>query len=359
MSRRVSQVACSVFLLFLLSSGDLFSQILKDPENEYLRIRDLAFKGEYKAAAEDARKLINSFPQYCDARILLGRILAWQKDYKQALAVIDTVLMREPGNADAISARKDILLWSKGSSPVLTDVRAGYSFDQFSEPYHRFWQVFKAGAGHRFKPGPASGYINIGNLKAGDTLGINKTEVQLEVEAWPTLSGKNYAYLAYAYSPGIYFPRHRAAVEFWQILPAGFALSAGLNYYYFNRNIFIASLSLEKYAGNYWFSAKGYAYFKDRGPTGSVNLTARKYFNDTDYFQIGAGAGTAPDEPFDVQTDLMRLSAYSLRAGLNVSLSARLSVRAGAGYSIEEYADKAWRNRFEGNLIFIYALKMK
>ena len=62
-----------------------------------------------------------------------------------------------------------------------------------------------------------------------------------------------------------YFPTHRAAVELWQILPAGWAVSGGLNYYYFDRNIFIALASVEKYLGKYWFSGKCYVYFKDGG----------------------------------------------------------------------------------------------
>jgi hypothetical protein len=34
-------------------------------------------------------------------------------------------------------------------------------------------------------------------------------------------------------------------------------------------------------------------------------------------------------------------------------------MRIGTGYSYEEYAENTWRNRFEGNLNFIYAIKMK
>ena len=335
------------------------SQQIRNPEAEYVRIRSMAFDGDYSGAAVAARKLVNAYPAYGDARILLGRILAWQKDFKQAAAVIDTLLITEPDNADALSARRDISLWSKDASPVATDIRAGYSFDTFSEPFSRFWQVFKAGAGHRFNWGPASAGLNIGNINIGEPVPADATEVQFEAEAWPTLSEKNYAYLAYAFSPGDYFPRHRAAVEVWQVLQKGWAVSAGLNYYYFDRNIFIAGLSVEKYISKYWFSVKGYVYFKDDGPTSSFYLNGRRYFNNTDYFQLTLGTGTAPDEPFDVQTDVMRLSANSLRLIYNVSAGGKLTIRIGAGYSREEYSEALLRNRFEGNINFIYAIKMK
>jgi YaiO family outer membrane protein len=348
-----------IFISGILSAQQVFSQNNIDPETEYLRIRTIAFDGDYTSAASAARKLVNAFPSYGDARILLGRILGWQKDYTTAAAVIDTLLLKEPNNEDALAARRDISLWSNENSPVSTDIRAGYFFDTFSEPYSRFWQVFEAGAGHRFKWGPASAGINAGNIIIGEPSSKTATELQFEIEAYPHLSRKNYAYLSYAYSPGSYFPKHRAALELWQVLPSAWALSAGLNYYYFDRNIYIALASVEKYLGKYWISVKGLVYFKDAGPTTSFYINARRYFNDKDYFQITIGTGTAPDEPFDIQTNLTRLSANSIRLAWNVSVTRKLVMRLNAGYSREEYAEALRRNRFEGGVNFIYAIKMK
>ena len=151
----------------------------------------------------------------------------------------------------------------------------------------------------------------------------------------------------------------RVAAEIWQILPAGWAVSAGLNYYYFDRSAFIALSSVEKYIGKYWMSLKGFIYFKDDGPTASVYLNARRYFNDNDYLQVTLGTGTAPDEPFNIQTDLMRLSANSIRLAYNVRLIPKLTMKIGAGYSREEYEENIRRDRFEGYINLIYALKMK
>ena len=128
---------------------------------------------------------------------------------------------------------------------------------------------------------------------------------------------------------------------------------------YFDRNIFIALASVEKYLGKYWLSLKGYLYFKDDGLTTSGYFNIRRYFNDINYLQLTLGAGTAPDEPFDIKTDLMRYSAYSIRIAYNVSLAPKLVMRIGTGYSYEEYEENIWRNRFEGNINFIYAIKMK
>ena len=343
----------------LVNTMLVFSQDAISPESEYNRIKTIAFDGDYVTAATAARKLVNMYPSYGDARILLGRILAWQKEYIIAGAVIDTLLLKEPGNKDALSARSDIVLWSRENTPVSTDLRAGYSFDSFSDPYSRFWQVFNAGAGHRFKWGPAYAGLNIGNIRIGEPSPSKASELQIEAEAWPRITSKNYADLAYAYSPGTYFPKHRAAAEVWQVLPAGWAISAGLNYYYFDRSAFIALASVEKYVGKYWLSVKGFVYFKDIGPRASITLNARRYFNDKDYLQITLGTGAAPDEPFDIQTNLMRLYANTVRLAYNLSVTHKLVMRIGAGYSREEYIESIRRNRFEGNVNLIYAIKMK
>jgi hypothetical protein len=60
----------------LLNTIQVRSQNTTDPESEYLRIRAVAFNGDYSSAAAAARKLVKVFPAYGDARILLGRILA-------------------------------------------------------------------------------------------------------------------------------------------------------------------------------------------------------------------------------------------------------------------------------------------
>lgn len=359
MGKPVIILLVGFFINSLFTNGLLFSQETPDPEAEFQRIRSIAFEGDYATAAADARKLVNAYPDYGDARILLGRILAWQKDYKQAAAVIDTLLQTEPQNEDALAARKDISLWSKENTPVATDLRAGYYFDYFEEPYNRFWQVFKLGAGHRFTWGPAAASVNLGNINAGGISPYTATEVQFEAEAYPTLGSKNYAFLNYAFSPGIYFPKHRAAIELWQVLPAGWAVSGGLNYYHFNRDIFIGLVSVEKYLSKFWISGKVFVYFKDNGPTTSFYLNVRRYFNDINYLQLTLGTGTAPDEPFDIQSNIMRLSANSVRIAYYGRVTKRLFIRIGTGYSKEEYEESIRRDRFEGNLNFIYAIKMK
>ncbi|MFO7576008.1 MAG: YaiO family outer membrane beta-barrel protein, partial [Bacteroidales bacterium] len=226
---------------------------------------------------------------------------------------------------------------------------AGYYFDTFREPYTRFWQVWKAGASHRTDFGKVMAFVNVGNIRSE---GTGETEFQLEAEAWPIISPSIYGWVNYAWSPGQYFPRHRASAELWHTPGGGWVASAGLNYYYFNRNIFITVVAAEKYLGSWWFNGRVYLYFKDSGITSSLFLNVRRYFNDTDYLQLTAGTGTAPDEPFDVIIDLERLSATTIKLIYNKEITDKTALRAGIGYSREEYFESLNRNRFEGTITF-------
>ena len=238
-------------------------------------------------------------------RILLGRILAWQKDYEQAAAVIDTLLKTEPDNADALSARRDISLWSKETQlSQLICALAIHSIISLNHT-HGSGRFLLSGQVTNSTGVPLSADVNIGNLITDAETNLEATEVQFEARGISRLSQKRI--MPTSIMPTVrdtYFPTHRAAVEIWQVLPAGFAVSAGLNYYYFDRNIFIALASVEKYLGKYWLSGKVYVYFKDDGPTTSFYLNVRSYFNDFNYLQLTLGTGTAPDEPFDIQSDI-------------------------------------------------------
>jgi YaiO family outer membrane protein len=396
----------------------LYPQKFTDPEAEYSRIRSLAYEGKLSEAESAVIALLDSLPAYGDAWILLARIYGWQQKYEPAIAILDSMILNESYNADALEARLDLAFWTgenryaieladlilasdSANSEILekknratealvaadtsgkivtqpedslvdiqpgmikpndlentrkTDLRAGYNFDTFNEPYGRFWQVFQAGASRLLSFGRIIAGINVGNLHTNADPAIKATEIQFEAEAYPKISQYDYAWLAYAYSPGKYFPAHRISAEYWHTFKFSWVASAGIHYYFFDRNIFIASLSGEKYYKSYWFSSKIYFYFKDIGVTTSLYLNARKYFNDVNYLQITAGFGTAPDEPFDIVTDLGRLSAKTVRLAYYTSLTNDLFLRAGLGYSREEYAESLQRNRFDGSINLIYIL---
>ena len=356
--------------------------ISEDPEAAYDSVRVLAFEGHLQEAETMARDLVREKPGYGDAVVLLARIIAWQERYQESLELLDSLLEEQPGHDDALKARETISGWLQSARqaddhhagiPALrqtgvdsmtvesadtsargVDIFLGYSFDVFNKPYSRFWQIFRTGVFYNTGAGPVLGTVNFGNLHAGTDPRTMETGIQLQGEFWPRISEKSYAWLAYAYSPFDYFPRHRASAEYWYSTGKGWVLSAGASYFYFDRNIVIPSFSVEKYISRYWFSAKTYLHLKDAGTSASLFLTARRYSNDTDYFQLGAGAGTAPDEPWDLAADLERQQAFSFKLAYNKKLSDNITLKLSAGYSREEYNNDLWRNRYETFVNLIY-----
>ena len=394
MNKAAYQLIMLALSVWIISAINLSGQNL-NPEEKFLRARELAFNGNFGAAGDSLVSLLDSFPDYGDAKVLLARVYAWQKKYNEAIAVIEAFLLVEPQNADALAARGDILRWMEGekreaeelaareeaarleaeelrvaeearvqaqkladslAAPARNEIIAGYYFDTFREPYDRFWQVWKGGATHLTSFGRVSGALNVGHLISSTG---NATNFQIETEAWPKFSASTYGWINYAWSPGEYFPRHRASAEIWHTIGTGWVASAGLNYYYFDRNIFIATISGEKYIGPWWIAGRVYFYFKDSGITNSLFLNIRRYFNDTDYLQFTAGTGTAPDEPFDIRIDLERLGATTFKLAYNRQVKHNLSVRAGIGYAREEYQESMHRNRIDGTVSLIYKLPQR
>ncbi|MCF8224196.1 MAG: YaiO family outer membrane beta-barrel protein [Bacteroidales bacterium] len=355
---RIIYLLVILFMPVLLPCS-LAQEGIADPEAAYDSIRTVAFQGQLEDAEAMARALVDEYPSYGDAIVLLSRIIAWQERYDEAIDILDSLLVVQPGHNDAIQARNTISEWLPDTISRDLDIYMGYSFDIFSQPYNRFWQIFRMGAAFETAPGPVLGTFNFGNLHAGTDPAIAETGIQLQAEFRPQITDNSYAWLAYSYSPFTYFPQHRASAEYWYGFNKGWVLSGGASYFYFDRNILIPALSLEKYLHRYWFSAKLHFHLKEAGTTSSLFLTARRYSNDTDYIQLKAGAGTAPDEPWDLAADLDRQEAYSFSLGMKKKLNDNFSVSCNAGYSREQYNNDLWRNRFETFISVIYSPVVK
>lgn len=374
-----------LFLSAIFASGTA-QTIITNPEKLYDSIRVIAFEGRYAEAELMARKLVNENREYGDAVVLLARIVAWQERYDEAIEILDSLILLQPKHEDALLARETISGWMDVADEAVNvadslliaeaemtgaseesdesasdekargvDIHMGYSFDTFDEPYQRYWQIFSIGALRKTARGPVMGTVNFGNLQADLPPGRQTTGMQLQAEYWPTIGKKGYAWFAWAYSPFRYFPQHRISAEYWHKLSKGWVVSAGASYYYFDQDIFIPTFSVEKYIGKYWFSGKTYIHLKDAGTTTSFYLTGRRYLNDFDYLQLSVGAGTAPDEPYDIAADLDRQSAVAVKIAMNKKISSRFAFKAGAGYSREEYLESMKRNRFEGFVTLIYS----
>ena len=365
--------------LFPLCAQDLVEE--SNPEQEFARMRELAGEGDYNAAKKIGYALLDENAEYFDAALYLARIHGWEQNFDSAYMVLDEVIAKSPELYEAYETCADLAYWENNMERLdscasraaaiepdtagvferykmalrqarpqskKTELFGFYSYDHFSLPYVRNWHMLTAGAEVPFKYGTLVPSLN-GGYQA--TAEAPATDLQINLDAYLTLGKKTYSLLGYGFSPNgevDYFPGHRAAAEVWQSLPLGFALSAGLRYFYWDQNFTFLTFSAEKYAGNYWFSFRNYLFFKDYGVSGSYYLSARRYFDTKyNYLTLTLGYGTAPDEPIDVVSDLERLNAVSGRIEFSKKITPAIRLLTMVGYAWEEYADQEYRNRID------------
>jgi len=365
--------------LFPLCAQDLVEE--SNPEQEFARMRELAGEGDYNAAKKIGYTLLDENAEYFDVALYLARIHGWEQRFDSAYMVLDEVIAKSPELYEAYETCADLAYWENNMDRLdscaslaaaiepdtagvferykmalrqarpqskKTELFGFYSYDHFSLPYVRNWHMLTAGAEVPFKYGTLVPSLN-GGYQA--TAEAPATDLQINLDAYLTLGKKTYSLLGYGFSPNgevDYFPGHRAAAEVWQSLPLGFALSAGLRYFYWDQNFTFLTFSAEKYAGNYWFSFRNYLFFKDYGVSGSYYLSARRYFDTKyNYLTLTLGYGTAPDEPIDVVSDLERLNAVSGRIEFSKKITPAIRLLTMVGYAWEEYADQEYRNRID------------
>jgi len=343
-------------------------------------MRQFARNGDYETAKLLGYGLLKDNTDYHDVALFLARVHGWEASYDSAYALIDQVVTDAPELFEAYKTCADLAYWQNNwerldgcaqkaialepDSAALFDAyrqvqQAGalmtgpeifmqYYYDHFSLPYVRNWHMLSAGGNIPFKAGTLVPYLNAGYHAGGWQ---PSTDLQINLDAYITLGKRNYVLAGYGFSPNgsiNYLPTHRAAAEIWQALPAGFGLSAGLRYFYWDQSFTFLTFSGEKYAGNYWFSLRTYLFFKDYGASTSWYASIRRYFaTRDDHLTFTLGYGTAPDEPLVVVTDLERLSAVSGRVELSKKLNPRLSLTGMLGYGYEEYFDQEYRHRFD------------
>ena len=118
------------------------------------------------------------------------------------------------------------------------------------------------------------------------------SDQQLEVEAYPRLAPKTYAYLAAAVAnDGVLYPDWRAGVELFHGFGKGYEASAGWRHLAFDDAVDLITASFGKYVGNWLVVGRGYL----SNDTTSWQASARRYFGD-DGTYLGVRAGTARDE---------------------------------------------------------------
>jgi YaiO family outer membrane protein len=175
---------------------------------------------------------------------------------------------------------------------------------------------------------------------------FDRTGTQLEVEAYPRLSRRTYAFVGAGYSPDELFPELRLGAELFAAPAPGWEASAGARWLDFRaRDVTLLTGSVGAYPGNWYLAARPFLALGDDGGSLSGTLLARRYLRDADeYLSLRLGGGEAPAEVFTA-AELERVG--SARAALEgkTRLARGASLLATLGWEREELPADRERRR--------------
>ncbi len=170
---------------------------------------------------------------------------------------------------------------------------------------------------------------------------FDQTAYQWELEGYPVLSDRLYAYVAYAFSDSKIFPRHRSGAELFSSLPLRSEGSLGLRYLNFetvangrNETVLITA-SLNHYFGAYMATVRPFFIFSDGGSGQTWLGSLRRFLNEEgDYVMIRGSIGRSSDEILfqvgqTVEKDFLLLKSSQIGLESRYHLTERISGNAG------------------------------
>jgi YaiO family outer membrane protein len=347
----------ALFCFWLILMGQALSaQDWKslDADDLFRLARQTAFDGKRVESRDMLKTILEANPDYHEVRTFLARTYGWDAEFDNALAEIKRVIEKDPHNQDALDLLVDLKIWSKRFDEALVDVdrallvypasisllfKKALTLKELNRPQESARQIARL-----LELDPAhSGALALRNelqtsvLKyfVGLTAGVDlfsedfdnafygsvqagsrgqwgtgmirfnyanrfsEQGWQPELELYPRLTSKMYAYVNYGYSNSVLFPRHRVGAEVYSSRPKNFETSLGMRYLYFNDSstTTILTASIGYYVKAWWLNWRPYYSFSEIGNSLSNNFAVRRYFENADnYVGVLAGFGFAPDE---------------------------------------------------------------
>lgn len=109
----------------IIEDEDLEDQ---NPEEIFNNARKIALKNDFEKSRVLLRYLLNGKPNFHDARVLLSRTFAWDKQYDTARVFLKQVLDRSPYYEDAYNAYADIAFWKGETSEASAWTEKGLTY---------------------------------------------------------------------------------------------------------------------------------------------------------------------------------------------------------------------------------------
>ena len=373
-------------LLFFTFSG-LIAKCQDSVIISYENARLLAFSGKHNEAIGICDSLIKRDRKNIDATILKSRILGWEKNYSQSRILLKKAQKIDSVNYDVFDAISDIEYWDNRLLTALNYVDSAlivypddslftakknlytgilnenadsveaftcghylqirYYYDFFNEYYKRRWHVLGLGLPFTVKDSllffPMA---NIGYLSP--VSGSNKNvSLQLETDIYYLPHRNYYLYGSIGVASNTLFPRYKVAFEYFSKYLFDTEVSMGARYMKWNENIYYVTLSVSRYFDSYWLMFRPYFPIRSAQATGAYMLTARKYFNNTEYAGISYVFGAAPDQSYDLFLEHGAFKSHKIIIQGKKNIYDRIIMSCDISFSNEEYQANNFQNRFD------------
>ncbi|TXE11382.1 YaiO family outer membrane beta-barrel protein [Algoriphagus aquimarinus] len=392
---------------FLLMCSLAFSMGIKaqdsfDPDVLLVDARTLILDGKYYEGRKIAFRALSKYPDYADILILVGRSYAWEGKNDSASIYLERAIIAAPTYEDAYSAFLDNLSWDEQydraeevlakakenlGQPLPNNLRYKESrLFYFKEEYEEAFEIAEDLFEKNYKNDNLLSYMQtLQRLRRNNAVGVTydydtfagdispwntfsfygrtRTDITgtligrvtqssrfddngtlFELDAYPSLGEKMYAYVNVGGSSASFFPQFRFGASLYYNLPKAWEIDGGFRYLKFSDPTTIYTASVGKYIGNWWFNLRGNLIPGTGNSLGtSANLQARYYFKTgEDFFSVQLSSGVSPDEETRDPTQL--LNSYRARVGYQQLVLPRFMIYGYTGYSRDELGPDRFRN---------------
>lgn len=327
---------------------------VSDVDSAFQVARTLAFSSEYTASITLCKLILKKSPTYQDVLVLMGRVYFWNKQTDSALITLEHAIRIKPYE-EAYIALADIFRWEEQPAASAKTAEAGlasfpssealmirkvkalyaikdlneayllsdslakkknnpemrqlaerikselaknvvsisYDFDFFDKQFKEPWHLFSVSYGRQ------THYLGrvIARVNAANRFATNAA--QIEMDAYPSLGKKMYAYINAGYSEGFIFPNYRSGLSVYRNFPHAFEGELGIRLLYYSKATILYVASIGKYTGNLWLSFRPTFIASENGNrfSQSYAFITRYYMNTSfDYLALTIGYGISPDD---------------------------------------------------------------
>jgi len=259
----------------------------KGPDNYALREWDVTFnfwqKNHEKVITKSSAAL-SLFENDTNFRLLKAKSLYELKRYKEAVPILQALHEELPENEDVT-----YLLRVATVKSMKNQVGFNFGRDFFSNvfPDRSTLQVDWKHERDKIIYNPRFSVANR----------FSQNSYMAEFDVYPKLREDLYFFLSAGISDGLLFPEQRISVEpFWSFVK-NYELSGGIRYLkYPGTSVYLATISLTRYVGNWWLHARFYNGFEVRGNSYVGELAVRRYLkNELQFIELRSGYGSSPD----------------------------------------------------------------